>query len=107
MGWASAVAGPPTRMDARHAPENEWREDRELREGKALALTELVAQVGYASEQRSHDRYRQANGGPRFIRVAARTLGCEIEDIIDGPQVRPSRYGEVFLILAYGIAYRR
>ncbi|GAA4513214.1 hypothetical protein GCM10023191_079980 [Actinoallomurus oryzae] len=57
---------------------------RELRERKALTLTEFAQQVGYAMNSVHLIEVGKANGGPKFIRAAARVLGCEIEDITDG-----------------------
>lgn len=54
---------------------------RELRERKALSLTEFAAMAGYALNSVHLIEVGKANGGPRFIRAAARILECEIEDI--------------------------
>jgi transcriptional regulator with XRE-family HTH domain len=57
---------------------------RELRERKALTLTEFATQVGYAVNSVHLIEVGKANGGPKFIRAAAQVLGCKIEDITDG-----------------------
>ncbi|MFB9832509.1 helix-turn-helix domain-containing protein [Actinoallomurus acaciae] len=62
---------------------------RELRERQALTLTEFAAQVGYAMNSVYMIEVGRSNGGPKFIRAAARVLGCEIEDITDGPREEP------------------
>ncbi len=61
---------------------------RELRELQALTLTEFAQQVGSAMNSVHMIEVGKANGGPKFIRAAARILGCEIEDITDGLQGR-------------------
>jgi DNA-binding XRE family transcriptional regulator len=62
---------------------------RELRERRALTLTEFAQQVGYAMNSVYMIEVGRANGGPKFIRAAARVLGCEIEDITDGLREDP------------------
>ena len=62
---------------------------RELRERQALTLTEFAEQVGYAMNSVYMIEVGRANGGPKFIRAAARVLGCEIEDITDGLREDP------------------
>lgn len=59
---------------------------RELRERKALTLTEFAELLGYAMNSVHMIEVGKANGGPKFIRAAARVLGCEIEDITLGLQ---------------------
>lgn len=56
---------------------------RELRERKAITLTEFAKQAGYALNSVHLIEVGKANGGPKFIRIAAEILGCEIEDISD------------------------
>jgi transcriptional regulator with XRE-family HTH domain len=62
---------------------------RELRERQALTLKEFAEQVGYAMNSVYMIEVGRANGGPKFIRAAARVLGCEIEDITDGLREDP------------------
>jgi transcriptional regulator with XRE-family HTH domain len=59
---------------------------RELRERKALTLTEFAELLGYAMNSVHMIEVGKANGGPKFIRAAVRVLGCEIEDITAGLQ---------------------
>ena len=54
---------------------------RELRERKAITLTEFAEQAGYALNSVHMIEVGKANGGPKFIRAAARILDCEIADI--------------------------
>lgn len=54
---------------------------RELRERKALTLTEFAEQAGYALNSVHMIEVGKANGGPKFIRKAAEILGCDIDDI--------------------------
>lgn len=54
---------------------------RELRERRALTLTEFAAEAGYAMNSVHMIEVGKANGGPKFIRAAARVLGCDITDI--------------------------
>lgn len=54
---------------------------RELRERRAITLTEFAAEAGYALNSVHMIEVGKANGGPKFIRAAARILGCEIADI--------------------------
>lgn len=62
---------------------------RELRERQALTLKGFAEQVGYAMNSVYMIEVGRANGGPKFIRAAARVLGCEIEDITDGLREDP------------------
>jgi transcriptional regulator with XRE-family HTH domain len=57
---------------------------RELRESQAMTLTEFAAAAGYALNSVHMIEVGKANGGPKFIRAAAKILGCEIADITDG-----------------------
>lgn len=59
---------------------------RELRERKALSLTEFAALAGYAVNSVHLIEVGKANGGPKFIRAAVRILDCQIEDIAHHPQ---------------------
>lgn len=63
---------------------------RALRERKALTLTEFAELAGYAMNSVHLIEVGKANGGPKFIRTAARILGCEIEDIAHHPQNNPT-----------------
>lgn len=54
---------------------------RELRERRALTLTEFAAEAGYALNSVYMIETDKANGGPKFIRAAAKILDCEITDI--------------------------
>lgn len=54
---------------------------RKLRERKALTLTEFAGLVGYALNSVHLIEVGKSNGGPKFIRAAARVLDCEIEEI--------------------------
>jgi transcriptional regulator with XRE-family HTH domain len=54
---------------------------RELRERKAMTLTEFAGLAGYALNSVYEIEKNRKNGGPKFVRKAAEILGCEIEDI--------------------------
>ena len=54
---------------------------RELRERKALTLTEFAGLLGYAVNSVHLIEVGKSNGGPKFIRAAARILDCRITDI--------------------------
>lgn len=70
---------------------------RELRERKALTLTEFAELAGYAVNSVHLIEVGKANGGPKFIRIAVRILGCEIEDIAHHTQTlaRPGDPGSL------------
>lgn len=57
---------------------------RELRESKAMTLTEFAQKAGYALNSVHLIEKDKVNGGPKFIREAVRILGCKIEDITSG-----------------------
>jgi transcriptional regulator with XRE-family HTH domain len=57
---------------------------RELRERKALSLTEFAERAGYALNSVYMIETDRANGGKKFVQKATEILGCEIEDITDG-----------------------
>ena len=59
---------------------------RQLRERKALSLTEFAELAGYAMNSVHLIEVGKANGGPKFIRTAARILDCEIADITHDPE---------------------
>jgi transcriptional regulator with XRE-family HTH domain len=71
---------------------------RELRERKALTLTEFAEQVGYAMNSVYMIEVGKANGGPKFIRAAVDVLGCSIEDITDGLREDRRRRGGTQLL---------
>jgi transcriptional regulator with XRE-family HTH domain len=61
---------------------------RELRERRALTLTEFAGLLGYAVNSVHMIEVGKSNGGPKFIRAAASILGCQIADITRSPQNR-------------------
>lgn len=64
---------------------------REVRERKAITLTEFARGVGYSLNHCSQVELGHNNASPRFLRSAATFLGCAIEDITDG--IVPSHQG--------------
>jgi transcriptional regulator with XRE-family HTH domain len=60
---------------------------RDLREAKALSLTEFAKEAGYSTNWVSQIELGKSHGGPRFLRTAARILNCQIGDITAGPRL--------------------
>ena len=66
---------------------------RRLRERKALTLTEFAELAGYALNSVHLIEVGKANGGPKFIRTAARILECQITDITHDPPENAAQDG--------------
>jgi transcriptional regulator with XRE-family HTH domain len=66
---------------------------RDRREHKNLTLTRFAELTGYTLNHVSQIELGNSNGGPRYLREAARVLDCEIEDITNGtiPRARHRR----------------
>lgn len=60
---------------------------RRRRELLGLTLTEFARQAGYTLNYASQVELGNCNGGPKFLREAARILNCGIEDI-SAPRAR-------------------
>lgn len=46
-----------------------------------MTIVEFAKRLGYASNSVWMIETDRANGGPNFIRAAAKELGCKVEDI--------------------------
>lgn len=57
---------------------------RRRRELTGMTLTEFARLAGFSLNHASQIELGNHNAGPRFLRAAARILGCEISDITDG-----------------------
>lgn len=64
---------------------------RRRREELGITLTDFAAQAGYSLNYASQVELGNCNAGPRFLKAAARLLGCEIKDISSGAIARQSR----------------
>lgn len=62
------------------------RELRRRRELKGMTLTEFARLAGISLNHASQTELGNHNAGPRYLKAAARILGCEISDITDGGQ---------------------
>lgn len=56
-------------------------EIRQRRERRGMTLTEFAKRAGFCLNHASLVEIGQSNGGPRFLRAAARVLRCKITDI--------------------------
>lgn len=57
---------------------------RELRELKNMTSSEFAGRVGYSLNHVSQVELGKRNGGPKYLRKAARVLGCRVSDITNG-----------------------
>ncbi|MFE2940982.1 hypothetical protein ACFXKG_18255 [Streptomyces sp. NPDC059255] len=54
-----------------------------------MTLTHFAKTTGFCLNHASMVEIGRSNGGPRFLKAAANTLGCEIADIVENTRARP------------------